>query len=58
MLILKIFSFYQGLNWGPSDLEPDDIPMCHRASLPLNLKICLLCLLQFFLVSIDQFFDV
>ena len=27
-----ISSLYRGLNPGPSDLEPEDIPMCHRAS--------------------------
>ena len=32
-IIRYIFSVYQGLNWGPSDPETDDVPMCHRASL-------------------------
>ena len=32
-LIQLISSLYQGLNWGLSDHEADDIPMCYVASL-------------------------
>ena len=32
-LIWEIFSLYKGLNQEPLDLESDDIPMCHHASL-------------------------
>ena len=28
----KMFGLYRGLNWGHSDSEADDIPMCRRAS--------------------------
>ena len=31
--IQQIFSLNQGLNWGPSDPEADDIPVYQRASL-------------------------
>ena len=34
-LIWYIFSLYCCLNWGPSDPEANDVPICHRASLPL-----------------------
>ena len=31
-IIQYIFSLYRGLNWGPSDPEADDIPMCQYTS--------------------------
>ena len=31
-LIPYMFSLYQGLNRRPSDVEADDIPICHLAS--------------------------
>ena len=34
----NISSLYQGSNWGPSDPEADDIPMCHSASLYIYFK--------------------
>ena len=33
LIIKHFFSFYLGLNPGPSDSEAEDIPMCHHASL-------------------------
>ena len=39
LIIFNLISFrlYQGLLWGPSNLEADDIPMYYRASLPPNI---------------------
>ena len=34
-----MYSLYRGLNWGPSDPEADDKPMCHHALIIMTMYV-------------------